>query len=183
MSAKGLATLLATLAVAAGLMAVARVFVVFTANVGRVPGWGGLWMVPPIGLGLAAIPGVRGTSVATVWSLIGGVWGFVILGAWSLGPFFAMEGLVLLAAGLVHLLVVGPKWRLLLAPVWLLAGSSAVAFVFLLRDLVYNSMSRSGSVTHAPVVVFGSWLFAGTLVFLSACHLTPVAWRAFRSRG
>lgn len=174
----------AALGLAAGFVAPFRVVHVFVANSGSAPGLLGLWMIIPIALAGIAIAAVRTESVGFVWATVGGVWSFIILGAWSFGTFFAWEGLALLVAGIVHLVAVGPRWRLLLVPLWLVLGASGLCPVFLAVDIIRETRSQSNLlVTHAPVVLFGSWLCGATLTLLGACYLTPMVWRGRGSRN
>src|SRR5436853_3812970 len=114
MTAKRFAMVAAAIGLVASLVAPFRVVHVFVANSGSGPGIQGFWMVVPIALGALAIVAVRTESIGFVWVIVGAVWGFVILGAWSLGTFFAWEALALLVAGLLHLAVIGRGWKLLL---------------------------------------------------------------------
>jgi len=94
--------------------------------------------------------------------------------AWSLGTFFAWEALALLVTGLLHLAVIGPRWKLLLVPLWLVAGASGLSFLFLARDIVETRPDTL--VGHAPAVMFGSWLCAAVVTLLGVMYGTPVVW-------
>jgi len=129
-------------------------------------------MILPIAAGVIALAAVRTQSIGWMWSAIGAVWGFVVIAAWSLGPFFAWEGLALLVAGVLHLITVGPWWRLLLVPLWLVAGATALCPLFLAVDVAREMLSGgSMTVTHAPAVVFGSYLFVAVVMLLGAIEL------------
>jgi hypothetical protein len=172
MLARRLATISAVLGLIAGLIAPFRVVRVFTANTGEGPGVLGLWMIVPIVLAAVAIAAARTRSAGLMWATIGGVWGFVIIGAWSLGTFFAWEALALLVAGVLHLVAVGARWRVLLVPLWLVAGASALCPMFLAVDAM-REMGSHGSltVTHAPIIVYGSWLWAAVVTLLGVIEL------------
>jgi hypothetical protein len=71
---------------------------------------------------------------------------------------------MMFVAALVHLAAIRPRWRTLLAPLWLLEGAGAVAAVFFVRDALLNSEYMQ--VTHAPAVVWGTSLFVAVLVGL-----------------
>ena len=172
MIAKGLATISAILGLIAALIAPFRVVRVFVANTGQGPGLAGFWMTVPIALAAVAVAAVRTQSFGWVWVTIGAVWSFVILGAWSLGTFFAWEGLALLVAGILHLVAIGPRWRLLLVPLWLAAGATLLCPVFLAVDVI-REMGSHGSmtVTHAPAIVYGTWVCAAAGALLCAIEL------------
>jgi hypothetical protein len=100
-----------------------------------------------------------------IWLLTGTCWGFVVLGAWSLGLFFAPAALLLLFAAGAHVATVRLTWRAFLIPAWFLAGASGVSVLFLARDEAL-AMSRGGPIMVAPVIVAGLWVFAVLVVFL-----------------
>jgi hypothetical protein len=135
MTAKRLATIAAALGLGAGLIAPVRVVNTFVSNTGHGPGILGLWMIVPIAAGATAIGAVRTQSVGLVWTAVGAVWGFVILGAWSFGLFFAWEALALLSAGVLHLVAVGRLGNVLLAPLWFMAGLTSLCPVFAAVDV------------------------------------------------
>lgn len=162
----------AVLGFVAAIVAPFRVERVFVANSGQGPGLLGLWMLIPIALSAAAIAAVRSPSIGLMWAIVGAVWGFVIIAMWSLGPFFAWEGFSLLAAGACHTIAAGARWRLLLVPLWLVAGASALCPVFLVVDLVREASSHgSMTVTHAPAIVYGSEIWVGAATLLGAIAL------------
>jgi hypothetical protein len=172
MLARRLATIAALLGLVAALIAPFRVNQVFVANSGHGPGLLGLWMMLPIVLGALAIAAVRTASIGFVWAIVGAVWGFMILGAWSLGLFFAWEALALLVAGILHLIAVGARWRLLLVPLWLIAGAAALCPILFAVDLIRQERSQGYmTVTHAPAIVYGSWLWAAAVALLCTIEL------------
>ena len=182
--AKRLATLFAILGLAAGIVAPVRVERIFVANSGHGPGTAGLWMIVPIAAAVLAIAAIRTRSAGLVWATVGSVWGFVILAAWSLGTFFFWEALALLIAGILHLVAVKARWRALLAPLWLVAGATLLCPVLLTVDIVRDAASGGFmAVTHAPAVVYGSWLCAATIVVLGMIALTSKATRRTAQGG
>jgi hypothetical protein len=78
--------------------------------------------------------------------------------------FYASGALVMFTAALIHLVAVRPGWRAVLAPMWMLAGAGGVSAAFFLRDALQNG--KYVHVTHAPIVVWGSYLFVAVSVFL-----------------
>ena len=72
--------------------------------------------------------------------------------------------LLMLLAAVVFTFGGGSWWNLTL-PLWMLAGITTVPFmllIFLRADF--------------PINVFGSWLFAGTLLTLAACYVARYSW-------
>jgi hypothetical protein len=167
-----LATISALLGLAAALVAPFRVHQLFVANGGQGPGLLGLWMILPIALGALAIAAVRTPSIGFIWAIVGAVWSFMILGAWSLGPFFAWEALALLVAGIFHLVAVGARWKLLLVPLWWIVGATALCPVLLAVDVIRQARSQGYlTVTHAPAIVYGSGVWTAAVALLCAGEL------------
>lgn len=124
-----------------------------------------MWMALPMALGVAGMISSLGRWMAPIWLCTGGLFGFVILAAWSLGLFYAYAALMMFVAALVHLTTIRPRWRTVLAPLWLLDGAGAIAAVFFVRDALQNSAQRY--VIQARAVVWGNSLFiAVSLVLL-----------------
>jgi hypothetical protein len=122
------------------------------------------WMPVPLALAIAGTLASLSRWMGPIWLCTGALFGFVILGAWSLGLFYGYGAMVMLLAALAHLAAVRPGWRTLLVPVWVAAGAGGVSAVFFLRDV-----SRSNAymqVTHADAVLWGTWLFVAALVLL-----------------
>ena len=115
------ASAIAILGFVAGLLGLVRAAIVLKANGGV--GILALWMIVPLAAGGLTIVATRTRSVAFVWTTIGIVGGFVVLGALSLGLFFFFEALILFVAGVVHLPAIQPRWKLLTAPLWLVVLS------------------------------------------------------------
>ena len=123
-----------------------------------------MWMALPMTLGVAGMISSLSLWMGPIWLCTGGLFGFVILAAWSLGPFYAYAALTMFVAALVHLSTVRPRWRTLLAPLWMLNGAGAVPAVFFVRDALQNS--EHDYVTHAAAVVWGTWLFVAVSAVL-----------------
>lgn len=133
-----------------------------------------LWVLLPISACSGVVVLAGRTSVAPVWFLTGACWGFVVLGAWSLGLFFAPAALFLLGAAIAHLVIARPGFRAAVAPLWFLWGATGVAALFFVRDWAV-AFFGSLEITSAPAIVAGTWAFAA---------LTPIVaiTRIFESR-
>ena len=116
------------------------------------------WMGLPLALGFVGMLTTRSEQIGPLWFSVGALFGFVVAAAWSLGLFYAYGALALLAAAVFHLVTIRPRWRVILAPLWFLAGVGALFTLFLIRDGVQEGVYANQSV-HAPAVVWGSWLF------------------------
>ena len=122
------------------------------------------WTPLPVGLAIIGTLASLSRWMGPIWLCTGALFGFVVLGAWSLGLFYGYGAMVMLLAALAHLAAARPGWRTLLVPVWVAAGAGGVSAVFFLRDV-----SRSNAfmqVTHADAVLWGTWLFVAALVLL-----------------
>src|SRR4029453_8704479 len=122
------------------------------------------WTALPLGLATVGMLSSLSRWMGPIWLCTGGLFGFVVLGAWGLGLFYSYGALVMFTAALIHLVAVRPGWRAVLAPLWMLAGAGGVSTAFFLRDVLQSS--RFVHVTHAPIVVWGSWLFVAMSVLL-----------------
>lgn len=100
---------------------------------------------------------LRDGDVATIWLPLGGLVGFVISALFSLGAGFALGSIVLVISATTHLLSSSPV-RAWLSLALFLVGGSGVTVIFLVSDWV-RSIAFGIEVTHAPVVVAGSWVF------------------------
>jgi len=144
-----------------------------------------------------AIIGLFGTLVYrtwVIWTAIGGLWGFAIIGAWSIGLFYVPAALLLSAAGLAHVDARRSWWNFVLVPLWIVEGVSSTAILFLAitvaRELlgygrfVLPGQTRefSGRVQEVSFVpealTFGAWLFVAATCFLTACHVARTASRS-----
>jgi hypothetical protein len=115
------------------------------------------WMAVPLTLAITGMIATLSCWIGPIWVCTGALFGFVVLGAWSLGLFYVYGALVMLAAALIHLLAVRAGWRTLVAPIWMLAGVGGLSAAFFVLDDFRNTEYLH--VTHAPIVVWGSWLF------------------------
>jgi hypothetical protein len=164
------AFLLAALSVALCVIGSGRAVVVFrhnaadSAEVARLFTWMGL----PLALAVAGMLTTLSESVGPLWLSVGALFGFVVAAAWSLGLFYAYAALTLLAAAVVHLLTIRERWRLLLAPLWFLAGFGGLFTMFLIRHWAQESAYHH--TVEASAVVWGGWLFAVVSGILAATY-------------
>ncbi len=128
------------------------------------------WAIVPLSAAVAGMAAMLGESVAPVWWCAGALSGFVVLGAWSVGPSYGAAALALLVAAVVHLATIRPRWQTLLAPLWLLTGASSLAAVILILD--WSRQGPSHSISEAPAVIFGGWVFAACAGILTATYGT-----------
>lgn len=110
---------------------------------------------------------VNTTNLATVWIPIGVAWGFVVLAAWSLGPFFAWTALLVSLAGIAHLFAIESRWRTLLIPLWLLVGPSGLCALFFAFHWTTVAMF-GGQLVESSWIVKGTWLFLFLLGLMGA---------------
>jgi hypothetical protein len=122
------------------------------------------WTAMPLALAVAGMLASLSQAIGPMSLSTGALFAFVVLGAWSLGPFYGYAALLMLMAAVIHLVAVRAGWRALLAPVWMLAGAGALCELLFLFD-TYRS-SNFLEVTHAPVVVWGSDAFVAASVLL-----------------
>jgi hypothetical protein len=126
------------------------------------------WMWLPLALALAGMLTTLNERVGPLWFCVGALFGFVVAAAWSLGLFYAYAAFALLAAAVVYLVTIRPRWQIILAPLWFLEGVGGLFTVFLIRDGAQESAYHHS--IHAPAVVWGSWLFAVVSVILAATY-------------
>ena len=127
-TAKRIALVLAWIGLALTLNAAAAVVRLFPlSSAGPGPYY---FMGLPVAFAMVAIAASRGRSVGPMWTAIGAMAGVVIVGAWSIGAFFAPAALALLVAGLAQLVAVKSRWRTLTAPLWALVGLFAIPVIF-----------------------------------------------------
>jgi hypothetical protein len=161
-----LTRLLVALACAGWIVGVFRAAAVFRINVGHVPGPLFLWTLVPLFSAVGAFVAARGRSIGPIWVLAGTCCGFVVLAAWSLGPFFTWTGLALLGAAVAHTMAVRARWRAALIPVWFLIGATGLCALFLAYDQI-GVLRSGGQIIEAPVIVTGSWMFAALVGLLA----------------
>lgn len=151
-----------------------------------------LFTAIPILLAINGLFGTLGNRNWVIWTAIGGLWGFVVIGAWSIGLFFIPAAVLLSASGLARAESRRNWWNLVLGPLWIVEGVSATASFFLglavVRELlgyarfVLPGQTRefpagAGTIVFIPeAVMFGAWLFASTSCFLMACYLARSLW-------
>lgn len=92
------ARMLAAVAIAASVCGAGWAAVVFppTRHSGNL-----VWYIAPMLLSAAVFVAVGRRSLSGVWVPVGGALGLVVLGAWSVGIFFAPAALILIAGGVV----------------------------------------------------------------------------------
>src|SRR5262249_20309488 len=122
------------------------------------------WMAVPLALAMTGTIATLGRWIGPIWVCTGALFGFVVLGAWSLGLFYAYGALVMFVAAILHLFAVRAGWRALLAPIWMLAGVGGLSTTFFVLDQLRST--EHVHVTHAPIVVWGSWLFVAVSALL-----------------
>jgi hypothetical protein len=137
-----------------------------------------LWTIVPVASAAWVFWLIPRRSFGGVWVLAGVSLGFVILGAWSIGLFFAPAALSLVAAAVGQSVSMRAGRQVLLVPAWLLAGPTGLcALFFVVHQMV--AKLQGGQLTEAPAIVAGTWLFLGlTASFLI---VTGVRWLARRS--
>ena len=91
---------------------------------------------------------------------------FVVLAAWSLGTFFAWSGLLLLCAAVAHTVAVRPRRRAALITAWFLMGGTGLCALFLAYHHIAARLS-GGQTIEGPLIVAGSWVFAGLVGLLA----------------
>jgi hypothetical protein len=147
----------------AGTANAARVFISNAGHLTRLF----LWALLPLGLAaVVCVEVVRGGSLWTVWVPVGTLWGFVVAAAWSLGLFYAYGGLFLLLAAFAHLVALRAWRKSLLVWLWFTAGVTALGPMFLAIGWILELTTPGLTVGTAPAVVFGSWVFLGTIALL-----------------
>jgi hypothetical protein len=127
-------------------------------HAGRVLNGPFLWSLVP----LLSVFGLSFTitrrSLAAVWVPIGTYVGFVIVAAFSLGPFFFWPSALLLAAGGLHGASVRERRRLAAIPVWLTLGASGLGAVFYGVHELQARLSGGRNI-EAPVIIYSTGLF------------------------
>lgn len=145
----------------------------------------------PLVVGMIAVAASRAGVIGPMWAAIGAMGGVVIVGAWSIGAFFAPAALALLVAGIAHLVAVKSPWRTLTAPLWALVGLFAIPVVFFVAAVVQRMLGAAivfpgetrefdvpASVRSlAGFELVGTWLFTGALAALVAVCSARVLWK------
>jgi hypothetical protein len=125
-----------------------------------------LWTAVPFLSVVGVFMAARQRRLGPLWVLVGACWGFVVLAAWSLGPFFVWSGLLLLAAGLTHAVAIRAGWSAAFIPAWFAVGFTGLcAVLFTFGQL--RAAWFGGRIVAAPIVVTGTWVFAGLAALLT----------------
>ena len=143
----------------------------------------------PLAFSIAGTAASHRNSIGPMWAAIGGLFGCVLVGALSVGRFFAPAALALLVAGAAHLVAARPRWCALIIPLWIAVGLFAIPVVFLGAavmqrliggGVIFPGETRefdTGSIRSIPsFAFFGSWLFLGAVAALAAVDLARRAW-------
>lgn len=164
------ACVLAALSVALCVLGSARAVVIFRRNAADSAEMTRLFvgMALPLALALAGMVTTLGERIGPLWFNVGALFGFVVAAAWSLGLFYAYGALALLAAAIVHLVTIRPRWRIILAPLWFLTGVGALPAIILL--LGWAQESAYHHTVQARAAVWGSWLFAAVSAILAVIY-------------
>ena len=85
----------------------------------------------PLAFSIAGTAASHRNSIGPMWAAIGGLFGCVLVGALSVGRFFAPAAIALLAAGAAHLVAERPRWCALIIPLWIAVGLFAIPVVSL----------------------------------------------------
>jgi hypothetical protein len=130
-----------------------------------------MWLSLMLILAAVAVHAARTRRAAIVWLAAGGVCGFAVFGAASIGLLFAPGGLILLGAGFTTVPTTDARTNLWNA-VWLLwggSGTSAVAVLIAWWNR-YRFVAPEYHVTAAevppPIVVLGVEVFLATSALL-----------------
>jgi hypothetical protein len=169
------ATVLAVLSVLACLGGLVRVVQL---GFGHAPALSGFmyWNVVPM---LAAVVSTLASfdSRATVmWIAAGALCGFTILGAWSLGGFYAPAALLAITAAIAGTVAARSWFTAIIAPLLLIAGASSLAVMFFVADIIRQLNGHEIGVTHAPAIIFGSWLFVAAGVAIAIASVGRWVW-------
>ena len=169
---------LAAIAFIASLLAIVPAVAIVSANG---PGLDArvLWTLVPILSAGGAFLLARRPHIGPMWLLAGTCSGFAVLGAMSLGIYFAPAAILLLVAAIAHMTAMRVRWQAILFPLWFLTGATGVCVLFLVSDLLEDSPHVH--VSPAPALVFGAEVFAGLVLLMAALALVASQWPAQRS--
>jgi hypothetical protein len=164
--ARRLSRTFAIVAVVSWILGAWRAAGVVRANTGHGPDALFLWTLIPLGAAAGVLLLSWRRSLVAVWLLAGVCGSFVVIAAWSLGPFFGWTALLLLLAASAQTVAVGAGWRALLIPVWLATAftGTCALFVVIHQILMIGSHGRR---IEAPLLIWGSWAFVGFAVILA----------------
>ena len=137
-----------------------------------------LWTLLPLGLAaVVCVQIVREGSLWTVWVPVGTLWGFVVASLWSFGTFYAYGAIFFLLSAIAQVVTLRAWRKSLFVSLWFIAGVTALGPVFLLVGWILEVTTPGLTVGTAPAVVFGSWMFLGTLAVLGLwemCRRLPL---------
>jgi hypothetical protein len=171
------ATVLAVLSVLACLGGLVRVVQLGFAHAPALPGFM-YWNAVPMLAAVASTLASFDSRATVMWMAAGALCGFTILGAWSLGLFYAPAALTAIAAAVAGTVAARSWFAALTAPLSLIAGASSMAVMFSAADIIRQSNGQGISITHAPAVVFGNWLFVAALAAIAIAHAGRWMWRS-----
>ena len=101
-----------------------------------------------------------------IWTLAGLAWGFVLLGAFSIGGLFLPSAVALLLTAVLHAIAYRPGARGAILPLWFLTGATGTCALFFVLHGVWE-----GSWDNvAPIVRTGSQAFAVMSTLLAATY-------------
>jgi hypothetical protein len=123
------------------------------------------WTAMPLIFSVVGMLASLGPYIGPIWLSTGALFAVVVLGAWSLGLFYAYTALLMFVAAIIHLVAVRAGWKTLLVPLWMLAGAGGLCGLLFLRDMLQSN--GLVNVTHAPIVVWGSDGFVAASVLLA----------------
>jgi hypothetical protein len=174
------ATALAMLSVLACLGGLARVVQL---GFGHAPALSGFmyWNFVPMLAAVVSTLASFDSRPPVMWIAAGALCGFTILGAWSLGTFYAPAALLAIAAAAAETIAARSWFTAMTTPLWLIAGASSMAVMVIAADIIRQSSGRGIGVTHAPAVVFGGWLFIGALSAIAIAYVGRWMWSMRRS--
>ena len=169
----------AALAAVAWIRGVLMLRAVFHRNGAAWPDAGAFWTLIPLASAIGVLLLARNPRTGLVWTLTGACWGLVVLGMWSVGPFFAVPGVLLIAASVSHSVAARAKWRVVLSPLWLLLGATSLCPLFWMW---HQAMARrmGGQMSEGEAIVWGTWMFVGLTAVL-VIGVGVDSWRAGRA--
>jgi hypothetical protein len=134
-----------------------------------------VWVLLPVAASTTLLWSTHWRRPLFAWASAGVIWGVVVLGAWSVGTYYALAGTMGVVAAIV--LSSQTSRSVAAAPVWFLLGATALCA----GDLVYSKLVSSTSVTAtstsieqitiSPVDYYGSLVFAALAGLMGALRL------------
>lgn len=117
----------------------------------------------PIALAAVGLHAARRGSFARIWFSAGLLCGTLTIFSISRGV--APAALLMVLAAVAYSIPRG-SWWILTAPLWMFAGITAIPLMLVIFGRI-----------DFPINIFGSWLFAGTVLALALCHTARYMWR------